>query len=173
MSALSIMAHCALAASSLWGNDVQGKYSEVSPTTAKLLQSLQCHDGPLRKCADLEHFGEAAVMGGMFYTLRISGLIFTNPTVHGFDLSTGKVKHVVKLHQLKGHLGNFAPGVWGLAADVARGRILAIGPISKPDPSLGLRTGRPGTARPWAWAGLGPRRARCRLVFCIHLVHLE
>ena len=28
------------------------------------------------------------------------------------------------------------------------------------------------TARPRAFAGLGPGRAGCRLVFCIYLIHL-
>ena len=58
-------------------------------------------------------------LGGVYYTLRNVGFLVHTTGLHGFDLASGTVKHVVELKRFARFGDTFAEGVWGLAADHA------------------------------------------------------
>ena len=107
----------------LWNTDSQGAYTSLDPITGTVLTTLKCKDPT--KCAEQQQ-REGVVMADVYYTIRYHHA----PTLHGFDLTTGNVSCLIKLPFQQFGFSAFGMGVYGLAADEKRGRLLAIGPMA-------------------------------------------
>lgn len=118
---------CASNAGTLWSSSRNTSgFSELSLTNGSAIASAPCGD-----CGRGEQQPTTAVLGGVYYIMRLGGVLESTIELVGYDLTTRKVSTRVHLPHFSKFGGSFAEGVWGLASDdsiAPPGRLLVIGP---------------------------------------------